>query len=130
MQLAGAGDDLPVRRDADGGVVAEPSVVRSLVQRRGHEAAGVLGKPAGETGGPAVGNGLHVDSRRPGCRLARGEVGRQRELLQAHDLSAMAGGEPHSGDEGLFVDTGIVLPRRLHRTHLQRITSGGCHAGR
>jgi hypothetical protein len=88
VELAGAGEQLSVRRDADRSVEPDPGV-RALVQGHVDRGPGLGREPPRELRRRAVGDRLAVG---PGGRresLVDGEVGAEGELLETDELSAV-----------------------------------------
>ena len=113
MQLAGAGEQAAVRRHADRGVEAE---VRRRPIRTARHARRRRSRSASRRASCVVGpSGIASRYLADRCReiLVDREVGAQRELLEADQLRAVLGREPHPFNERALVSCGVRVPGAL-----------------
>ncbi len=104
-----------VGRDEDRGVEAEPVLaLGALVQRGVHVRARLGGELGGEAVRGAAGQLLRLDPGGAGAARVGGEVAAERELLQAHQQRARAGGAADAARERGTVLVGVGVPALLH----------------
>ena len=129
MQLARARGERAVGRDDDRGVEAQAVVgVGALVERGVDVDAGLARELRGERARRPVGDRLGLGAGRLRPVGGDGEVRRERQLLQAHELRALAGGHAHALGQRGAVLVGIGVPALLDEPDAQRRTRRLLHA--
>src|SRR5580704_5034725 len=128
VQLARAREQLAVGRDDDRGVVAEPVFgVGALVQRGVYVYTGLARDARSEAVGGAAGELLRLGARCMRPAGVNGEVARKRELLQAHEPCALAGGTSDRRFQRRLVLVRVGVPALLHGGDAERLSLRWAH---